>query len=64
MEAVVGFGADHNVKVGTSGCTIPYGKGQIVLMCLPQQVRSLKPGDWAMSPVVARRLLGNVLRAR
>lgn len=64
MEAVVGFGADHSTKVGTSACVIPYGKGQIVLMCLPQQVRSLKPGEFAMSQTVARRLLGNALRVR
>lgn len=63
MEVAVGFGADHNTKVGISGCVIPYGKGEIVLYCLPQMVRSLQPGDWAMSQVVAQRLLGNSLRA-
>jgi beta-galactosidase len=62
MEVAIGFGADHNTKVGTSGCVIPYGKGQIVFYCLPQLVRSLNPGDFAISPVVCRRLLGNALR--
>lgn len=62
MEVAVGFGADHNPKVGISGCVIPYGKGQIVLMALPQLVRSLGNGDWSISPVVAKRLLGNALR--
>lgn len=64
MEVAVGFGADHNPKVGVSGCVIPYGKGEIVLMCLPQLVRSLGTGDFALSPVIARRLLGNALRVK
>lgn len=62
MEAFVGYGADHNTRVGISGCVIPYGRGQIILYCLPQLVRSLQPGDFAISPVIARRLLGNSLR--
>jgi beta-galactosidase len=62
MEVAVGFGADHNTKVGMSGCVIPYGKGQIVFYCLPQMVLSLNPGNFAISPVVCRRLLGNALR--
>jgi hypothetical protein len=48
--------------VGTSGCVIPYGHGQIILYCLPQLVRSLQPGDFAINPVICRRLLGNALR--
>jgi beta-galactosidase len=62
LDVFVGFGADHNTKVGTGGCLIPCGKGQIVFYCLPQLVRSLQPGDFAMSPVIAQRLLGNALR--
>jgi hypothetical protein len=62
MEAFVGYGADHNPKVGVSGCVIPYGKGQIVLYCLPQLVRSLQAGDFAINPVVCRRLLANALQ--
>lgn len=64
MEVAVGFGADHNPKVGVSGCVIPYGKGQIVLMALPQLVRSLGEGTYSISPVVARKLLANALRVR
>ncbi len=64
MEVAVGFGADHSKKVGVSGCVIPYGKGQIVLMVLPQQVRSLLPGDFAMSRPVAQKLLANSLAIR
>jgi hypothetical protein len=63
LEVVVGYGADHNPKVGTSGCVIPYGKGQIVFYCLPQLVRSLQPGEFAISSVICQRLLGNALRA-
>jgi hypothetical protein len=62
MEAVVGFGADHNPKVGVSGCVIPWGKGRIVFYCLPQMVESLRPGNFAMSRVICQRLLGNALR--
>jgi hypothetical protein len=61
MDVAVGFGADHNVNVGISGCTIPYGKGQIVFMALPQLVRSLAPGEHSIHPVIAQRLLANAL---
>jgi hypothetical protein len=64
MQVAVGFGADHSVKVGISGCVIPYGKGEIVLMALPQEVRSLSPGDYSIDRTVALRLLGNALRKR
>jgi len=62
MEVFAGYGADHNPKVGVAGCVIPWGKGQIVMYCLPQLVRSLSPGDWAISPVICQQLLGNALR--
>lgn len=61
LEAVVGFGADHNPKIGISGCVIPYGKGQIVFYCLPQLVRSLQPGNFAVNRVICQRLLANAL---
>jgi beta-galactosidase len=63
MEAFIGFGADHNPKVGTAGCVIPYGRGEIVFFSLPQMVRSLQPGKFAMNPVICQRMLGNALRA-
>ena len=63
LQAFIGFGADHNPKVGTSGCVIPYGKGEIVFFSLPQMVRSLQPGKFAMNPVICQRLLGNALQA-
>jgi beta-galactosidase len=62
METFVGFGADHNTKVGVAGCVIPYGKGQIVFYSLPQLVTGLQPGNTGISPVIAQRLLGNALR--
>jgi len=62
METFVGFGADHNPNVGVAGCLIPYGKGMIVFYSLPQLVTSLQPGNYAIHPTVARRLLGNALR--
>lgn len=64
IEAAVGFGADHNIHIGLSGCVIPYGKGQIVLYCLPQMIRSLGPGNFAINRVICQRLLGNALSAK
>jgi hypothetical protein len=64
IETAIGFGADHNTHIGISGCVIPYGKGQILLYCLPQMIRSLGPGDFAINRVVCERLLGNALSAR
>ncbi len=64
IEAAVGFGADHNIHIGISGCVIPYGKGQIVLYCLPQMIRSLGPGNFAINRVICQRLLGNALSAK
>ena len=62
MEVFIGFGADHNTKVGVGGCLIPYGKGQIVLYCIPNLVQSLKPGAFALNQIICQRLLGNTLR--
>ncbi len=62
MDAFIGFGADHNPKVGTAGCVIPYGKGEIVFFSLPQMVRSLQPGKFAMNQVICEKMLGNALR--
>jgi beta-galactosidase len=61
IESFVGFGADHNCHVGVSGCLIPYGRGSIVLYCLPQMVRSLEPGNHAINRIVCRRLLRNAV---
>jgi len=63
VEGVVGFGADHNPKVGLSACVIPYGKGQIILYCLPQLVASLQTkGDFAINRTICKRLLANSLQ--
>jgi len=62
VETFVGFGADHNTKIGVAGCMIPYGKGQIVFYSLPQLVTSLQPGNYAIHPAIAQRMLGNALR--
>jgi hypothetical protein len=62
METFIGFGADHNTRVGVAGCVIPYGKGQIVFYSLPQLVTSLRPGDYGLHSAIAQRLLGNAVR--
>jgi beta-galactosidase len=65
IKGVVGFGADHNPNVGLSGCVIPYGKGQIILYCLPQLVQSLQPkGDFAINRTICERLLANSLQLK
>jgi beta-galactosidase len=65
VEGVIGFGADHNPKLGLSGCVIPYGKGQIVLYCLPQLVQSLQTkGDFAINRTICERLLANSLQPK
>lgn len=65
MEAFIGFGADHNPKVGMAGVVIPYGKGQIVLYCLPQMVLSLQEkGDFAINRTICERLLANSLQVK
>jgi beta-galactosidase len=65
VETVIGYGADHNPKVGMSGCVIPYGKGKIILYCLPQLVQSLQAkGDFAINRVICERLLANSLQSR
>jgi beta-galactosidase len=62
LETFIGYSGDHNTKVGGTGWLIPDGKGQIVLYELPQLVKSLQPGNFAISAPVAQRLLGNALR--
>jgi len=65
VEAVIGYGADHNPKVGLSGVVIPYGKGEIILYCLPQLVQSLQEkGDFAINRTICQRLLVNTLQTR
>lgn len=64
IETFVGYGADHNPKVGVAGCLIPYGKGQIVLYYLPQMVRSLQASNFAIEKPIAQKLLDNALRRR
>jgi beta-galactosidase len=65
VEAFIGYGADHNPNVGISGCVISYGKGQIVLYCLPQLVQSLQTkGDFAINRVICERLLANSLQSK
>ncbi len=64
IEVFAGYGADHSPRVGVAGCVIPYGRGEIVLYCLPQMVRSLEPGTWSISPVIAQRMLANALAKR
>ena len=62
MEVAAGYGRDHEPSVGVGACVIPYGKGKIVLFCMPGLVGGLRGDPSGIVPVVAQRLLGNALR--
>ncbi|HUO08391.1 MAG TPA: glycoside hydrolase family 2 TIM barrel-domain containing protein [Phycisphaerae bacterium] len=63
VEAVVGFAKDHAPEIGLGIATIPVGRGQIVVLCLPGLTRSIEdPSAFhGLHPVTATRLLFNAL---
>jgi beta-galactosidase len=64
MEVVAGYGRDHYHKVGAAACVIPYGKGKIVMFCLPNLITALYDDNRAMNSVITRKLLGNAVRMK
>lgn len=62
IEVMVGYSRDHEPGVGIGACVIPYGRGKIVLFCLPGLRRALEGEARDIHPVIARRLLGNAVR--
>jgi hypothetical protein len=65
IEGVVGFSRSHSPQIGLGVATIPVGKGQIVVLCLPGLTNSIAdPGGayHGFQPVSARRLLYNALK--
>jgi len=64
MEIAAGYGRDHYHKVGIAACVIPYGKGKIVIFCLPNLITALYDTDRAMNTIITRKLLGNAVRIK
>ncbi len=59
LEVAVGYGRDHQAKVGMGACVAPWGKGQVVIFSLPGMARALHGNPEGIATPVARRLLVN-----
>ena len=65
VEGVVGFSKSHVPQIGLGVATIPVGKGQIVVLCLPGLTNAIADPNGSyhgFHPVTARRLLFNALQ--
>ena len=62
MEVIAGYGRDHDPHVGIAACAVPYGKGRIIIYCMPALKRALKGDANAPAKPVALRMLANALR--
>jgi hypothetical protein len=62
VDAIVGYGKDHDPNVGVAAATIECGKGQIVLLAIPGLMNSFLSGSsGGFDAVTARRLMFNAL---
>jgi hypothetical protein len=62
MEAVIGYGKDHDPNVGIAAATIECGRGEIVMLAIPGLMNSFLSGNAdGFHPVTARRLMFNAL---
>jgi hypothetical protein len=62
VDAVIGYGKDHDPNVGIAVATIRCGQGQIVLLAIPGLLNSfLDANTEGFHPVTARRLMFNAL---
>jgi hypothetical protein len=62
VQAVVGYGKDHDPNIGVAIATIPCGQGQIVMLAIPGLMNSFLSGNAnGFHPVTARRLMFNAL---
>jgi beta-galactosidase len=65
VEAVVGYGKDHDPNVGVAVATVRCGQGEIVLLALPGLMNSFISGNSnGFQSVTARRLIFNALSQR
>ena len=79
LQAIIGYGRDHQAAVGTALARVVYGKGDIVIYTLPRLAGSLadpsgnpnrtargglqNDNGYGLHPAVARRLLLNAIDA-
>ena len=57
----MGYGRDHGTRLG-AGCAIaPYGKGKVILFCVPGLYSALSGKGRSFHPLAARRILVNAL---
>jgi hypothetical protein len=62
IEAVVGYGKDHDPNVGVAAATIQCGRGEIVMLAIPGLMNSFLSGHAdGFHPVTAKRLMFNAL---
>ena len=62
MEAVIGYGKDHDPNIGVAAATIECGRGEIVMLAIPGLMNSFLSGNAdGFHPVTARRLMFNAL---
>lgn len=63
VEAVIGYGKNHDPRLSLGAATISYGKGQIVLLGLPGLTKAFAGNDASgFQPVTAKRLIYNALK--
>jgi hypothetical protein len=63
VEAVIGYGKDHDPNVGVAAAIVPCGRGKIVLLALPGLMNSFVSGvSGGFQPVTAKRLMFNALK--
>jgi hypothetical protein len=62
MEAVIGYGKDHDPNIGVAAATIECGRGEIVMLAIPGLMNSFLSGNAdGFHPVTAKRLMFNAL---
>jgi hypothetical protein len=62
VEAVIGYGKDHDPNLGVAAATIECGRGEIVMLAIPGLMNSFLSGIAdGFHPVAARRLMFNAL---
>ncbi len=63
VDAIIGYGKNHDPKIGLGASVIKYGKGQIVLLDLPGLEHAFMTGDASsFQPVTAKRMIYNALQ--
>jgi beta-galactosidase len=64
VEAVVGYGRNHDPNIGIAAATVRCGRGEIVLLALPGLMDSFVSGSASgFQPVTAQRIMFNALEA-